>query len=444
MPSKPCFFTFLRIALLFFGIVESSNTNIWSLPSVSASDHIEFYYCETSLPYNTPQNIIDAAGSQFLQYETSHAALGVWDTDTNMKLTIQFISNDFTGSLLPVLSEGRIFWNNSGSVVVTNPLVNDDWINSRHIASTSGVAYTDLVQYLKDNVNGFTVYQPISVVSPRPDQLFPNSSTFQGDTDFGIGDVIVTASDSYSFLNTLLINLADFGCELQTFLQVYATAFSYISNGTATEVVSWEAGGPANPIVYQWFSDLNACYDSNFQAAASAGTGANAFLTGVVSCYPAQAYLYRSPNSVYNITMGSYSTYETPALYRYIYNIPTTPEGVPGGLTGFDIAVIVIGCLAFAWGVYYFGSILLTKKSRRRVSFEGERIAETAVNSMTLAEAEANAASGGTKHTTTTRDYFFNRSAPRQGQGQEGGFGWVPRMLSGDSERQSTTSDGRL
>jgi hypothetical protein len=141
-------------------------------------------------------------------------------TTANFKLTIQFVSNDFTGSLLPILSEGRIFWNNTGSVVVTNPLINDDWINSRHIASASGVAYTDLVQYLQANVDLFTVYQPISVVWPRPDQTFPNSSTFQGSTDQGIGDVLISSTDSYYFLNNVLTNLADFGCELQTFLQV--------------------------------------------------------------------------------------------------------------------------------------------------------------------------------------------------------------------------------
>ncbi len=167
----------------------------------------------------------------FTEYATTQAGLGVWDTTTDVKLSIQFVANDYIGSLLPELrvaagtggSNGYIHWNNTGKIVITSPLAEDQWINSRHISSSSGVAYQDLVTYLIENFQDFSIYQPVSVVRPSSEKKFnaSSSSSLQGNTDTGIGTIVIVPQNSYSFLNAMLKNLANFGCNLKTFLQVY-------------------------------------------------------------------------------------------------------------------------------------------------------------------------------------------------------------------------------
>jgi hypothetical protein len=63
------------------------------------------------------------------------------------------MSNNYVGGLFPNTTEGidNFMWNNEASIVVTNPLDENNWVNSRLIASTSGVAYTDFIQYLQSN-----------------------------------------------------------------------------------------------------------------------------------------------------------------------------------------------------------------------------------------------------------------------------------------------------
>ena len=78
----------------------------------------------------------------------------------------------------------------------------------------------DLMEYLQRNEDSFTVYQPITVVHPTSGILLPNSSAFNGNTDYGLGDVVVSPIDSYYFVNQMLLNLAGFGSDLDSFLQV--------------------------------------------------------------------------------------------------------------------------------------------------------------------------------------------------------------------------------
>jgi hypothetical protein len=71
-----------------------------------------------------------AAGTEFLDYGSNHAGLGVWDLTTGAKFSVQFVSDNFVGALLPTLTSdgsssstsGYIFFNNTGSIVYTDPL----------------------------------------------------------------------------------------------------------------------------------------------------------------------------------------------------------------------------------------------------------------------------------------------------------------------------------
>lgn len=97
----------------------------------------------------------DAAGVPFLEYSATHAGLGIWDTTTDKKFTVQFVSTNFVGALLPVLTpvagtnSGYIQWNNSGMIVYSDTMQSSDWLSSLRVATGTGVAYADLVSYLQ-------------------------------------------------------------------------------------------------------------------------------------------------------------------------------------------------------------------------------------------------------------------------------------------------------
>jgi len=89
------------------------------------------------------------AGSAYNSYGTAHAGLGIWDTTSDVKFTIEFVSIDYVGGLLPETSNGEIIWKNVGSVVITDPVVDANWVSSRLITTTIGSAYSQLITFLK-------------------------------------------------------------------------------------------------------------------------------------------------------------------------------------------------------------------------------------------------------------------------------------------------------
>ena len=74
-----------------------------------------------------------------------HSALGVWDTVTDTKFSIQFIPNNWLACIFPVVDveTQSMSWNNTGRLVVRRPLQASDWTNgeARLVATASGVAY---------------------------------------------------------------------------------------------------------------------------------------------------------------------------------------------------------------------------------------------------------------------------------------------------------------
>jgi hypothetical protein len=70
----------------------------------------------------------------YQEYSTTHAGLGVWDITTGDKFSIEFVAVNYTGALFPMITDdNQIIWNNAAKVVVTNPLVQNNWVNSRLI-----------------------------------------------------------------------------------------------------------------------------------------------------------------------------------------------------------------------------------------------------------------------------------------------------------------------
>ena len=56
------------------------------------------------------------AGKNFQKYAITHAGLGVWDTNSDEKFTIEFVSSDYVGALLPGFDDAnhKLVWNNTG------------------------------------------------------------------------------------------------------------------------------------------------------------------------------------------------------------------------------------------------------------------------------------------------------------------------------------------
>jgi hypothetical protein len=96
------------------------------------------------------------------------------------------------------------------------------------------------VDYLQDNEDAFTVYQPITIVQPTAAITSPGSrfvvvydgmkaciltdvvplSAYSGNTDNGLGTVMLEPVNSYTFVNMMMTQLASFGVDLTTFLNV--------------------------------------------------------------------------------------------------------------------------------------------------------------------------------------------------------------------------------
>jgi hypothetical protein len=138
---------------------------------------------------------------------------------TNIRLSIEFIADNYEGTIIPTCSNNQLFWNNSGSIVVTNPLNQNVWGNSRHIARSTGVAYTNLVDYLHSSVDNFKIYQPVNIVYTSTGNIY-NFSNYFSYQETQYGKTVIAATESYGFINEVFNQLQTFGCDLTCFLQV--------------------------------------------------------------------------------------------------------------------------------------------------------------------------------------------------------------------------------
>lgn len=71
--------------------------------------------------------------------------------------------------------------------------------------------------------------------------------------------------------------------------------------------------------------------------------------------------------------------YDTPWFAQYIYDLPPNDDDKNEKLTILDYIIIIFAGLALLYGVYYILMKMLVRKPRRRVSFEGEKLAERTI-----------------------------------------------------------------
>jgi hypothetical protein len=131
-----------RRSLITIGGVED-------LPAIAYASTVEFHFLLSSLPYNTDASLerIFSQISDGTELPSLHVGLGIWDTSTDTKISIEFVPNNFLSCLVPTLTTDRkIRWDNLGSIVVKNPMDSGsssfgypgNWRESRLVSTSSG------------------------------------------------------------------------------------------------------------------------------------------------------------------------------------------------------------------------------------------------------------------------------------------------------------------
>lgn len=368
----------LLIALVVF--VQATQYTVDNAPTIPNSHSVQFFYLEAPFPYNTPQLVKTAAGSNFANYGIGHAGLGVWDTTEDNKYTIEFVSETYEGSLLPDVGTNSLTWKNAGKIVISSPLDDDLWLNARLIATTSGNAYSQLITYLQDDIGTkYDYYQPVTALYVNASLVNTSSGDISNTDVSSIGSIKVNAINSFSFVDDLIYQLSTYGIDLGAFLSIYATSFNYFTRpDTVPTVVS-----SSHADVLAWFTALDACYNSNFNAVLQSGAGAQAFLTNIRDCYGSYAYVFASPVAVYNLTLLNYSdSFRTPIQSQYVYNLPDSDSGHALSLSTAEYVIIAFVLASVLVGVGFGLHRLTRMKMRRRISMEGNRFAERAVENI--------------------------------------------------------------
>jgi hypothetical protein len=373
-----CAATALTLALS--PALQATQYTINNAPTIPDSHSVQFFYLESPFPFNTPQSIVDAAGSNYRSYGIGHAGLGVWDTTEGTKYTIELVSESYVGSLLPTVSGNDLVWNNAGKIVISSPLDDDLWLNARLIATTSGNAFTQLITYLQDDIGStFQYYQPVTALYINASLVNTSLGDVTNSNINEIGSITLAPVNSFSFVDALIYQLGTFGIDLGAFLSIYATSFNYFTlPDTVLQVVASN-----NVDVLQWYSALSQCYSTMFNNIVQPGDGAQVFLQEIKNCYGSYAYVFASPSTVYNITLANVTEYYgTPFQAQYVYNLPDNNTGKALRLTMAEYVIIAFCAVATLIAVALFFYRFTCKKIRRRISMEGSRFAERAVENI--------------------------------------------------------------
>jgi hypothetical protein len=242
------------------------------------------------------------AGKIFEQYYVTHAGLGVWDTTDDYKFTIEFVSSDYVGALLPTVSGNKLVWENEGKIVFTAPTDYSDWLSSQLISVSTGQAYNQLVTFLENQESDFKAFQPVEVVYYNASETHPSNYTYSSYELYESGNLLVEKRESFWFVNRLIYELNTFGVDVKAYLPFFGTSFQYLSAAKKEpKVIEWSTGGAADPDVLQWYQDLTTCYNTQFNIAEAGSLGGEYLLQSLQQCYSTKGYVYRTQNSVYDV-----------------------------------------------------------------------------------------------------------------------------------------------
>ena len=230
-------------------------------------------------------------------------------------------------------------------------------------------------------------------------------------------------------MDDVISQLNSQGCSLGAFLQVYGSAFSYLSTSSKPLIpLNLVKGTDTYIKVSKWYKSLGICYRNAFQKVAMAkkNDGASYFLTLIPTCYNGTyAYVYASPTSVYNISLLNSTQQPSPVLYRTIVPLPGK-QGIPHIVFGvYEWILFAMAVLCLCTGSYYYMTRFVYKKVRRRVSFEGDRIAAKTVQAIVVSEEDE----------INSHNYFYRNHSQSEEVHKHGGELTFFEWLTGGSDR---------
>jgi len=403
-------------------------TNVDDFPEFEMGDKVEFYFIEGVFPYTTPNSIKIKMGDMWNKYSLSHAGLGIWNKDTDVKYSLEIVCLNYTDALFPiVLDSTTMEWNNQATIVMTYPISESLWSESRLVAVSNGAAYECILTYLLDNYKKkYHVYQPVSV------------NAYDLTRSDHVGEASIPYLDSYKFTFDLLQELTDYGVELDAFLGVERTGWSYIAEtdesphprhthqlnpdevGVSSSihkskddellpsitVLQWGEEDPVPTNVTEWYTELEACYEDVFDS----GMGGSSILNSLRSCYEnGYAFVYASPTAVYQVTLAQdgMHNYYAPIMWRRNEDLPTESSGA---FVGWDLADTIVSSITVIGIFCGLGYFVCTRcyqtPARRSASKQWEEEATRTVH-------EAIAGGGrddGIESNSLERDYFLRET----------------------------------
>lgn len=423
-------------------------TNVDDFPEFEMGDKVEFYFIEGVFPFTTPNSIKSKMGDMWNKYSLSHAGLGIWNKDTDVKYSLEIVCLNYTDALFPiVIDDTTMEWNNHATIVMTYPISESLWSESRLVAVSNGAAYECIRTYLLDNhKKKYKVYQPVSV------------NAFDLTHSDHVGEASIPFLDSYKFTFELLQELANYGVDLDAFLGVERTGWSYIAETDdsphprhthpdnsmgggvsislyksrdgedllpSITVLQWGEDDPVPTNVTEWYTELEACYEDNFDS----GMGGSSILNSLRSCYESgYAFVYASPTSVYQVALAQdgMQNYFAPIMWRHDEDLPTESSDA---FVGWDLADTIVSSITiigiFCALTYFVCTRCYQTPRRRNASKHWEEEATRTVHEA-IAGGDRD---DGIDSNSIERDYFFRDTDDFSTQN--------PSRLPGDNYRSS-------
>lgn len=399
-------------------------TDVASLPEFEMGDSVEFYFIEGAFPFTTPPEIRSMLGENWNKYSLSHAGLGIWNKDSGVKYSLEIVCWNYSAALFPnVVNATTMVWHNDAVIVMTQPIDEVYWSESRLVAVSNGAAYEYLRTYLIEEAHDkYSVYQPVSL------------NCFDPAAEDNLGKAVIPFLDSYEFTFDLLRELTSYAVKLDAFLGVERTGWSYLvetessplkleseyleerhdafadEGKCSASVLSWEGDVPLN--VTTWYSDLKKCYEDVF----SSTQGGTITISSLTECYESgYAFVYASPKSVYQVYLevadAKDDAYFAPVLWRHDTALPTEDSNdfVGWNFTDIMVSSTVIFLLFSFLGLFLAKQCCLPRERRRQSKlWEAEAI-----------ETVQKAIGGGSENDsidTLEQSYFHRKSSDRQSQ----------------------------
>jgi len=319
----------------------------------------------------------------------------VWDVTSDLKFSVELLlpGGEYAGLFFPKVDTSTPLsaniWNNTGTLSLTVPLNAAQWTHSRLFAQGNGQAYYQIAAFINTNFAAFTM-QPVHVVHTTT--ASPGMAA-SGSVE-KLGNVVVPSTDTYSYLNTILTYAASIGCSMSSVLPFDRTTYSVLTTQafvTNKPFIRMDLASPARTAALKWFASMRTCAEEKV----TASHGISDYVFNLKGCYSSNgdtAFLYRSPTTVWAVSLGTVTVKNalqtSPFINRLRQPFPTASSIVLDiTFTAQDKWMYGISFLLLAVYVLAGLSHRLLCKGRRRVSLHGEEAAkEAAVAIRDLAE----------------------------------------------------------